>query len=287
MIDCKKSSSTPVSISQRYPQPLTDIQELPDTRGIAIQRVGIQDLQYPILINNQQGLNQASVGLFNLSISLPAVQKGAHLSRFVEIIEKHQRAFSTQGDGLNDLLSLIQSILEADKAFLTVAFPFFMDKLAPVTQLKSLMNYDIRFKVEKQGNSPIQQEVSVSVPVTSVCPCSKAISQYGAHNQRSLITLSLKTKYPVSFEYWINLIEKQGSAELFALLKRPDEKWVTENAYQNAKFVEDIVRDIALKLNQDENVIQYHLASKNLESIHNHTAYAEIWQGNASICSIL
>jgi GTP cyclohydrolase FolE2 len=281
MIECKKRSSTVASVSKEYPQPLTDIQELPDTRGIAIQRVGIQDLQYPIIITNQQGLKQASVGLFNLSISLPAVQKGAHLSRFIEVIEKHQRAFSTEGDGLDDLLHLIQSTLHADKAFLEISFPFFIEKLAPITQLKSIMNYDVRFKVEKSGDSPMQQEVIVSVPVTSVCPCSKAISLYGAHNQRSLLTLSLKTKYPVSFEYWISLIEKQGSAELFALLKRPDEKWVTENAYQNAKFVEDIVRDIALKLNQDENVMHYHIASKNLESIHNHAAYAEIWHSNA------
>jgi GTP cyclohydrolase I len=259
--------------------PLADIQALPDARGIIIPRVGIQDLKYPIRISNERGIEQSSIGLFNLSTSLQAIQKGAHLSRFVEVLETHPRKFSTKGNGLDDLLHLMQSTLRADKVFLEVFFPFFMEKSAPQTGIKSLMDYKVTLRTEKSGQSPLQWEVIVAVPVTSVCPCSKAISLHGAHNQRSLLTLRVKTKCPVSIEKWIRLLEKQGSAELFALLKRPDEKWITEKAYQNAKFVEDIVRDIALSLNQDKNIIHYHIASKNLESIHNHSAYAEIWHG--------
>lgn len=278
MIECKNFPSTVVLTPVRTGiESLADIQELPDTRGITIQRVGIQDLKYPILVSNQWGDKQSSIGLFSLSISLQAIQKGAHLSRFIEVLEKHPREFSTNGSGLDDLLHIIQSTLHADRAFLEISFPFFMEKSAPKTHVKSLMNYKVTLKAEKFGNASTQWEVIVAVPVTSVCPCSKAISLHGAHNQRSLLTLRIKTKQPVPLEQFVSLLEQQGSAELFALLKRPDEKWVTEHAYQNAKFVEDIVRDIALILNQDKNVIHYHITSKNLESIHNHSAYAEIW----------
>jgi GTP cyclohydrolase IB len=264
-----------------YPQinkmPLADIQEKPDTRGITIQEVGIQDLKYPIHIQNEQGTTQASVGTFDLAVSLNPTQRGAHLSRFIEVLEAHPRYFSTQGDGFDTLLHLIQTKSHADDVFLKLAFPFFMEKRAPETQIKSLMDYAVTIKAEKHGAAAPQLETTIQVPVTSVCPCSRAISQYGAHNQRSLLTLRVSSQHFVPIEQWIRLLEQQGSAELFALLKRPDEKWVTEQAYRNAKFVEDIVRDVALALNQDDNVLKYHITAHNIESIHHHAAFAEIF----------
>lgn len=284
MIDCKIETNTTINkITHPKVSPLlSDIQDQPDTRGIAIQKVGIQSLEYPIRIFNHLGIEQSSIGLFTLSISLSPHKKGAHLSRFIGALEAHPRVFSSDGRGLSDLLILIQKTLEAENAFLNISFPFFMEKSAPKTHLNSLMRYNVTFTAEKLGTSDAQWETCVEVPVTSVCPCSKAISRYGAHNQRSILRLTVKTVEAISIERWITLLEQQGSAELFSLLKRPDEKWVTEKAYENAKFVEDIVRDVACILNHDNNIMHYHISSNNLESIHNHSAYAEIFNKKLS-----
>jgi len=256
--------------------PLPDIQDLPDTRGIAIQQVGIRDLHYPIQIVDQHNHRQSSIGNFSLSIGLAATQKGAHLSRFVEILESYPRCFGTDGEGLAALLANVQTKLGAEHAFVELSFPFFLKKMAPHSGQTSLMDYQIAFSAEKKATQPVQFSCQVKVPVTSVCPCSRAISNHGAHNQRSLLMLCVKTNNPIPAEQWIRLLEQQGSAELYALLKRPDEKHVTEQAYENAKFVEDIVRDAALMLNQDTNVVEYSLLVENLESIHNHVAFAKI-----------
>lgn len=254
-------------------RPIADLQSDGDLRNILVNRVGIQHYQHPLFISDKTNINQPSVGTFNMSVSLEADKKGTHMSRFIEILQEAPVHLSLST--LPSLLHTIITRLKTSNAYLDVSFPFFMTKQAPASHTLSLMNYDVSFMGTFEKNSS-KVEVKVRVPVTSLCPCSKAISEYGAHNQRSHITVSAVVKEGFWLEDLIHTIEAQASCELYAILKRPDEKVVTERAFNNPKFVEDLVRDVAHVLNTFPSISHYVVESVNYESIHNHSAYAMI-----------
>jgi len=206
-------------------------------------------------------------------VELPHNFKGTHMSRFVEILNAHDMEISV--DSFRDMLAEMSKRLEADRGYIEMSFPYFINKAAPVSGVKSLLDYHVTFIGEVHNGTDITK-IRVVVPVTSLCPCSKEISERGAHNQRSHVTVTVRTNTFVWIEDVIDLVEKQASCELYGLLKRPDEKFVTERAYDNPKFVEDMVRDIAAQLNKDERIEAYVVESENFESIHNHSAYAMI-----------
>lgn len=238
-----------------------------------INKVGIKDIRHPFRFVDKDNHQQATVGTFNMSVNLPHHQKGTHMSRFVALLNEDCQQLSLQGFG--SLLEMMTKRLEADTGYMTAEFLYFVDKSAPVTGVKSLLDYQV--KLDGQwSNGDAKIKIKVIIPVTSLCPCSKKISDYGAHNQRSHITVDAYTDGQIYIEDIIQLVEKQASSELFSLLKRPDEKYVTELAYDNPKFVEDVVRDIAYALNEDDRILSYTLEAENFESIHNHSAYAVI-----------
>jgi GTP cyclohydrolase I len=206
-------------------------------------------------------------------VFLPHHFKGTHMSRFVKILNDHEKEISTSS--FKDMLLEMSEMLEADSGYIEMNFPFFVTKTAPISGVQSLMDYNVTL-IGEIRNGKTQTRVKVEIPVTSLCPCSKSISDYGAHNQRSHVTVDVKTSGFIWIEELIELVEKQASCELYGLLKRPDEKHVTERAYDNPKFVEDMVRDVAVKLNEDDRIRGYILESENFESIHNHSAYALI-----------
>ncbi|WP_051023935.1 GTP cyclohydrolase FolE2 [Thiorhodovibrio frisius] len=252
---------------------MADVQASADSRRIAIDRVGIKDIRHPVRIQDRSGLEQHTVATFNMYVHLPHDFKGTHMSRFVAILNNHQPEISVRT--FKDMLREMAERLESEAGHIEMRFPFFINKLAPVTGVASLLDYDVTFIGEvKQGQPSLS--IRVVVPVTSLCPCSKQISAYGAHNQRSHVTVTVRTRGFLWLEELIDLVESQASCELFGLLKRADEKFVTEHAYDNPKFVEDTVRDIAGLLNQDERIAAYVVESENFESIHNHSAYAMI-----------
>ncbi len=253
---------------------IPDVQNTLDTRHIAIQRVGVKGVRHPLRIQTRDGI-QSSVGTWNMTVHLPEQKKGTHMSRFMALLEEFT---SSDSQPLNiDIFSkLIRNMLEllnAESGRIELTFPFFITKAAPVSGVKSLMDYEVGL-IGEMKNGEIEIAQKVLVPVTSLCPCSKEISAYGAHNQRSHITVKAIIKDDLPIEDLISKIEAQASCELFGLLKRPDEKFVTEHAYDNPKFVEDLVRDVAGMLNADPRIVAYSLEAENFESIHNHSAYA-------------
>ncbi|WP_303902084.1 GTP cyclohydrolase FolE2 [Thiohalomonas denitrificans] len=254
-------------------QPIADVQSSEDTRRIPINKVGIKDIRHPVRIRDRSGGEQHTIANFNMYVNLPHNFKGTHMSRFVEIINRHERELSVES--FKDMLSEMTGLLEAEAGHIEMVFPYFVNKKAPVSGVESLMDYDVTFIGEVANGEP-KLKVKVIVPVTSLCPCSKKISERGAHNQRSHVTVAVETRGFVWIEDIIDLVESEASCELYGLLKRPDEKMVTERAYDNPKFVEDIVRDIAVRLNADDRIAQYVVESENFESIHNHSAYALI-----------
>lgn len=252
---------------------IADVQNSPDLRHLPIDKVGIKDIRHPVVVKDRsQGL-QHTIASFNMYVELPHNFKGTHMSRFVEILNSDAHEISVES--FKDMLTEMSRRLEADTGHIEMSFPYFINKAAPVSGVKSLMDYQVTFIGEIRGNRHIMN-IKVVVPVTSLCPCSKEISQYGAHNQRSHVTLTVRTNTFVWVEDLIDLVEKQASCELYGLLKRPDEKYVTEHAYDNPKFVEDMVRDVAAVMNDDERIDAYVVESENFESIHNHSAYALI-----------
>jgi GTP cyclohydrolase I len=254
------------------PQGLPDIQASPDVRNIAIQRVGVKSIKHPMMVMTAKG-PQATVASIDMTVGLPADQKGTHMSRFLEVLNDYREPISTAS--LGALMRAMLERLEASSGSIEMRFPYFVMKAAPVSGVESLMDYQVRVKVEhSDGATCITQEVGV--PVTSLCPCSKQISDYGAHNQRSQVTIAAELAGDMTVEEQICIAEQAASCELWGLLKRPDEKYVTERAYDNPKFVEDMVRDIAVQLDRDARVLAYRVASENFESIHNHSAYAEL-----------
>ncbi len=254
---------------------IEDVQSSADTRRIPINKVGIKDIRHPVRVKDRSQGEQHTVANFNMYVNLPHNFKGTHMSRFVEILNNYERELSVES--FEHMLQEMVTRLDAEAGHIEMNFPYFVDKPAPVSGVKSLMDYDVTLIGEICDNAP-RVDIKVVVPVTSLCPCSKQISERGAHNQRSHVTVSVRSRDFVWIEDIIDLVEGQASCELYGLLKRPDEKYVTERAYDNPKFVEDMVRDVAACLNADERIVAYTVESENFESIHNHSAYALIEQ---------
>lgn len=253
--------------------PIPDVQGLADTRQLAIDRVGIKSLRHPIRVKAEGGAISHTVATFNMSVGLPHHTKGTHMSRFVELLAANNEPFCWRS--LGTLLELMVDRLQVRNGNIDVEFPFFIEKAAPISGVKSLLDYQVTLSGEiRNGKSRVTTKVVV--PVTSLCPCSKEISAYGAHNQRSHISIFVRTPDPIAIEDVVRIAERQASAELYGVLKRPDEKFVTERAYENPKFVEDLVRDVAAALNDDARIEAYSVESENFESIHNHSAFAVI-----------
>jgi GTP cyclohydrolase IB len=263
---------------QDLPFAIPDVQSSPDSRQIAIDRVGVKAIRHPVRIAEVGGGVQHTVATFNMYVRLPHHFKGTHMSRFLEILNSHERELSVQS--FTVMLQEMVERLEAKAGHIEMNFSYFINKAAPVSSVQSLLDYDVTFTGEiKDGKHEFAMKVVV--PVTSLCPCSKQISDYGAHNQRSHVTISAKTNAHVWIEELVRIAEEEASCELFGLLKRPDEKYVTERAYDNPKFVEDMVRDVAARLNADPRIDSYVVESENFESIHNHSAYALIERDKA------
>ena len=249
-----------------------DVQARADTRRLPINRVGIKDISHPVRVRDRSAGEQHTIATFNMYVGLPHNFKGTHMSRFVEILHA-EREISVES--FRAMLSGMTTRLEADTGHIEMSFPFFVMKKAPVSGVESLLDYRASLIGEHQ-NGQTRMWLRVTVPVTSLCPCSKKISDYGAHNQRSHVTITVKLRTHMWIEELIEIAESEASCELYSILKRPDEKFVTERAYDNPKFVEDMVRDVATRLNADERVAAYVVESENFESIHNHSAYALI-----------
>jgi len=250
---------------------MADVQNQPDTRRIKIDKVGVKDIRYPVTVRSKNLNDQRTVASVNMFVSLPHQYKGTHMSRFIEILARHRDSISIQN--VSTILSEMKQRLAADSAHLELSFPYFIEKMAPVSGEVSLMEYNCVIRgTQKTGRPDIS--VSVTVPITTLCPCSREISVHGAHNQRGQITVTVEFKKFFWMEDLIRLVETSGSAEVFSLLKRADEKFVTEAAYQKPMFVEDVVREVAVKLLADETFTRFSIAAENFESIHNHSAYA-------------
>ena len=258
---------------------LPDVQSTADHRLLAIHNVGVKGLRYPMQLQAADGETVSTVATLAMSVGLSADVKGTHMSRFVELLEARRGVLSQ--DGLFRMLEEMLLRLDATSGRIEMAFPYFIRKAAPVSAVESLLDYDAVLIIDKQEGRYPTLTMRVTAPVTSLCPCSKKISDYGAHNQRSHITLEATLRSLMSIEELVRIAEEEASCEVFGLLKRPDEKWVTERAYDNPKFVEDLVRDIALRLMKETRIKDWKVASENFESIHNHSAYAELYGSNA------
>jgi len=252
---------------------IPDVQRSADSRRLAIDQVGIKAIRHPVRIADKSGGVQHTVAVFNMYVHLPHDFKGTHMSRFVEILNSHEREISVES--FETILREMVERLEAESGRIEMSFPYFVNKAAPVSGVQSLLDYDVTFTGEIK-HAEYRFTMKVTVPVTSLCPCSKGIADYGAHNQRSHVTVTARTRGFVWIEDVVRICEEQASCELYGLLKRPDEKYVTEKAYDNPKFVEDVVRDVATVLNGDPRIVAYVVESENFESIHNHSAYALI-----------
>jgi GTP cyclohydrolase IB len=267
------------------PEPLADVHRMPDVqsapdhRELAIDRVGIRGLRYPLPIADRDG-TQTTIAQCSVFVALPADRKGTHMSRLVALLE--ERAVpGAEPIGVHALRAMVDTLvarLDAPGGSIELAFPFFLRKLAPVSGIASLLDYEARLCGELREGRYVQ-EIGVSVPVTSLCPSSKEISEYGAHNQRSIITIRARTAAPVFLADLVRVAESEASSELFGILKRADEKFVTEHAYDNPRFVEDLVRGVAARLDNDARLDGFVVEAENFESIHNHSAYARIARG--------
>jgi GTP cyclohydrolase I len=261
-----------VNAPERFFMP--DIQSSPDHRQLAIQQVGVKGLRYPLALVDAAGETHATVATMAMTVGLPPEVKGTHMSRFVEMLERERPALS-----LRDLRQMFAEMLvhlQANSGRIEMRFPYFIRKAAPVSGVVSLLDIDAGIDVWAEPGGAVEMALVVTVPVTSLCPCSKEISAYGAHNQRSHLSLRVQLRADMTLEELVRIAEDEASCEVFGLLKRPDEKWVTERAYDNPKFVEDLVRDIALRLQVEGRISAWSVASENFESIHNHSAYALI-----------
>jgi len=259
---------------------MPDVQSSVDTRRLPIQRVGVRGVRHPMLIAAPDGSTQPTVANWELTVALPAHEKGTHMSRFVALLEEYRQTPMTPAV-FCAMAAAMLPLLNAEGGDISAAFPYFMNKQAPVSGVSSLMDYEMTWTARVRGGGgadATEFELAVQVPLTSLCPCSKAISEYGAHNQRSHVTARVVFGDPAlaDAEALIRGIEAQASCELWGLLKRADEKFVTERAYENPKFVEDLVRDVAVHLQAQRGVLRFQVAAENFESIHNHSAYAVI-----------
>ena len=255
---------------------LDDKQSERDTRELRIDKVGVRGLRFPVQVRDKKRSFQNTVATVGMFVDLPKEFKGTHMSRFVEVLNAHGSIIHVEN--ISEILSSLQKKLHAGTSHLEIEFPYFMTKVSPVSRQESLMDYIARFDAAACGPE-IDFVLTVKAKVTTLCPCSKAISKYGAHNQRGEVTVAIRSSKSVWIEDLIGVIEDSASSELYALLKRQDEKAVTERAYENPVFVEDLVRNVALRLNADKRVNWYKIEAENFESIHNHNAYACIENG--------
>jgi GTP cyclohydrolase I len=250
---------------------LPDVQAIADRRNIYINHVGVKSLVHPVRIASANGDVVSSVATIDMTVGLPPEVKGTHMSRFIEVLQQHEQALDAAGFAA--LLEKMLQRLDANSGMIEMRFPYFIRKRAPVSGVSSLLDYKVMLRGERKADSNVFT-TQVSAPATSLCPCSKEISEYGAHNQRSIITITVEASATLTIEEIAGIAEQEASCEVYGLLKRPDEKYVTERAYDNPKFVEDLVRDIALRLDADVRVRSYKVEAENFESIHNHSAYA-------------
>lgn len=260
--------------------PIADVQSAPDHRQLAIDQVGIKGLRYPLAFADGAGPAQPTIAECNVYVALPEDRKGTHMSRLVALLESRSAPGepALRVENLRNLVDALVVLLEAPAGRIQLSFPFFIRKSAPVSGVASLLDYQARLEGVLEGGD-YTQTVAVAIPVTSLCPCSKEISEYGAHNQRSLITVTARSHTPVSLTELIRIGEEEASCELYGLLKRSDEKYVTERAYNNPRFVEDLVRGVAGRLKADARIEAFSVEAENFESIHNHSAYARIARG--------
>jgi GTP cyclohydrolase I len=265
--------------SPRLLMPMPDVQSAPDDRQLAIDQVGIRGLRYPLPVRDRDGV-QTTIAQCAAYVALPADRKGTHMSRLVALLEERALpgAEPIAVATLPALLDALVARLEAPAGRLELAFPLFVRKKAPVSGIASLLDYQVRLVGEVAGGRHAVT-IAVAVPVTSLCPSSKEIADYGAHNQRSEVTLSVRPRAPLYIADLVRVAEEEASAELYGILKRADEKFVTEQAYDNPRFVEDLVRGVAARLRDDPRVEAFAVEAENFESIHNHSAYARIAQG--------
>ncbi len=256
---------------------MIDIQNQRDHRNLPIDKVGIKNLRYPITVLDRKNRHQNTVATINMYVDLPDKYKGTHMSRFVELLNLFRPEISLKR--FSAILEQMKTHLNAASAHVEVTFPYFIEKAAPVSEAPGLMDYtcSILGSSDPQGNVDLVSEVVV--PISSVCPCSKEISEVGAHNQRGEVRLSTRFKRFIWMEDMIELVEGCASCDVYSILKRVDEKCVTERGFENPKFVEDVVRDIAARLKSDENITWFAVSAENFESIHNHSAYAFITSG--------
>lgn len=254
---------------------LHDTQSQRDARGLPIDRVGVKNLRFPLRIRDRDHVEQATVATVSLAVDLPHHFKGTHMSRFVEVLHAHGHELTVAS--IAGMPRALMKKLDSEKAHVEFRFPYFRTKKAPVTEAEGLLDYGVVFEVNAE-KARVDFVVTVEVPVTTLCPCSKAISARGAHNQRGIVTLAVRFRDPVWIEDLIELVESSASSGLYSLLKRPDEKFVTEHAYDNPVFVEDLVRNIALRARKHPQLTWFRVEAENFESIHNHNAYAVIEQ---------
>jgi GTP cyclohydrolase I len=265
-----------IELKSQSPAKMQDKQNERDHRELRIDKVGVRGLRFPIQIRDKAHVVQNTVATIGMYVDLPKEFKGTHMSRFIEVLNAHGNMVHVEN--ITEILHKMQKKLNADTAHIEMEFPFFLSKRAPVTGMEGMMDYTARFDATACGKE-IDFVLTVIAGVTTLCPCSKAISQYGAHNQRGTVTVQIRSRKAVWIEDLIALIEGSASSELYSLLKRQDEKAVTERAYENPVFVEDLVRNVALRLNAHRDVTWYKVEAENHESIHNHNAYACIEKG--------
>lgn len=268
----KSEKTKTTSESKTLSSSMPDMQKRPDHRKIPISKVGVKDITYPIVVMDKNRSLQHTIARVNMYVDLPHQFKGTHMSRFVEILNRHREQIAL--DKLETILEEMKSKLDSSSAHLEIQFPYFIDKRAPVSGAKSLMEYSCEFSASMTDH--LDFVLGVKVPLTSLCPCSKELSRFGAHNQRSIMTVRVRYRDFIWIEDLIELIEQCGSSQLYSLLKREDEKFVTEQAYENPRFVEDMVREAYSRLAAVENITWFSVETENFESIHNHSAYAAV-----------
>ena len=251
---------------------LADVQANPDVRQVPIAKVGVQNIRFPIAVKDRQRTAQHTVGRIDMSVDLPDHFKGTHMSRFMEILNSHDGEVSVEA--LPSILLTMRERLNAETAHLRISFPYFMEKHAPVTRAAGLLSYDCAF--DASSGSEDDFVLTVRIPVTTLCPCSREISARGAHNQRSMVTVQARFTGELWIEDLVELVDNSASCGLYPVLKRADEKWVTERAYDNPRFVEDLVREVTLGLRDMERVTWFNVHVVNFESIHEHDAYAQV-----------
>ena len=265
------ATMTPKAVAQ--PTPIEDVQGRSDSRRIPINKVGVKDVFHPVRVKDRSRGEQHTIANFNMYVALPHNFKGTHMSRFVEVLHGNESEISVES--FRAILLEVTEKLDAQSGHIEMSFPYFVMKQAPVTKVESLMDYKASL-IGEVHDGKVELWLKVVVAATSLCPCSKRISDYGAHNQRSHITIKARIDEHMWLEELIDIAEQEASCEVFGILKRPDEKFVTERAYDNPKFVEDLVRGVALRCNQEPRIRAYVVEAENFESIHNHSAYALI-----------